>query len=217
VQHFGFENLTSHIRAPHRLQGWLLRVIILTALILIGCLIGAVAVGAVRVWPGLRSWTESFLDSKGTVLNSEARRLADRMGNPRLTELSRTGLDPALISRLIADSGFERLLNSARALPELLPMVKNGSYLMALQEATRQNVPNVCDVLLDRVGAPDVKSAVDRVQQVLAAFPVGRAVGNVEPALLRFLESAAFQELAGSQMLDRVFGPSDRVSRPIKG
>jgi hypothetical protein len=54
------EKLTSAARIRHRLPGWLLPVVLLTALILIGCLIAAIAVGAVRVWPTFRSWTESL-------------------------------------------------------------------------------------------------------------------------------------------------------------
>jgi hypothetical protein len=211
VEHMAFENLTSPVRSRRRFPGWLLRVVLFTALMMIGCLIGAVAAGAVRVWPTLRNWTESLLTGNETVLNAQVRRLADRMGNPCLTDLSRAGLDPAIFSRLIADSGFKRLLNSAATLPQLMPAVKNGEYLKALQEATRQNVPNVCDVKLDGVGASDVRIAVARVQKVLSAVPAARAAGNVEPAVMRFLESAAFQELSRNGMLDRLFGSSGRA------
>jgi len=118
VDHMAFENLLSPVHSHHRLPGWLLRVVLLTALILIGCLIGAVAVGAVRVWPALQSWTESFFAGKERELNSQLRWLADRTGNPRLTELSRAGLDPALLSKLIADSGDRKStrLNSSHRL-----------------------------------------------------------------------------------------------------
>jgi hypothetical protein len=210
VGHMALENLTSPVRFRRRLPGWLLRVVLFTALILIGYLIGAVAVGAVRVWPTLRNWTESLLTGNETALNARMRRSADRMGNPRLTDLSRAGLDPAILSKLIADSGFERLLNSAATLPELMPVLKNGEYLKALQEAARQNVPNVCDVKLDRVGASDVRIAVARVQKILSAIPAARGAGNVEPAVVRFLESATFQELSRNGTLDRLFGSSGR-------
>jgi hypothetical protein len=45
-----FDHLSPSARPVRTLPPWLLRVAILTALLLAGCLIAAVAVGAMKVW-----------------------------------------------------------------------------------------------------------------------------------------------------------------------
>ncbi len=207
----GYDNLPGAVSpARHARRRWL-RVAILTALLLAVCLVAAVSVGAVRLWPAVRSWTEALLSGKETALTSQVRQLAGRVADPRILELSRSGLDSTVLSALVGNSSFERLLNSVAAVPNLGPLVQNGVYFKALQEGARQKVQNLADLKTDQIVAPDVRLATAQVQEALRLAPgSGGAAGTVEPAVLELLGSNTFRQLSQSGVLDRLFGGASR-------
>ena len=211
LDRWGYDNLSRAVTpARHARRRWL-RVAILTALLLAGCLVAVVSVGAVKLWPAVRSWTEALLSGKETTLTSQVRQLAGRVADPRILELSRSGLDSAVLSALVGSSGFERLLNSVAAAPDLAPLVQNGAYFKVLQEAARQKVPNLANLRADQIVAPDVRAAAIQVQGVLRQAPGGGGIaGAVDPSVLELLGSNTFQQLSRSGVLDRLFGTSAR-------
>ena len=209
LDRWGFDHLSPSVRPVRRFPPWLLRVAILTAMLLAGCLIATVAVGAMKLWPTVRSWTEALLGAKETSLTAQVRQLAGRVADPRILELSRSGLDRTVISTLIGNSGFERLLNSVAVVPNLGPLVQNGAYFKVLQEAARQRVQNLMDLKAEQIASPDVRAATAQVQGALQQAPGGGGIaGTVDPAVLELLGSNAFQQLSRSGVLDRFFGAS---------
>jgi hypothetical protein len=206
LDRWGYDNLSRAVTpASHARRRWL-RVALLTALLLAVGLVAVVSVGAVKLWPAVRTWTEALL-GKETALTSQVRQLAGRVADPRILELSRDGLDNAVISALVGNTGFERLLNSVAAVPNLGPLVRNGSYFKVLQEAARQKVPNLADLKADQIAAPDVRAATVQVQSALRLAPAAGAVaGTVDPAVLELLGSSAFRQLSRSGVLDRLVG-----------
>jgi hypothetical protein len=180
-------------------------------MLLAGCLIATVAVGAMKLWPTVRSWSEALLGAKETSLTAQVRQLAGRVADPRILELSRSGLDRTVISTLIGNSGFERLLNSVAVVPNLGPLVQNGAYFKVLQEAARQRVQNLMDLKAEQIASPDVRAASAQVQGALQQAPGGGGIaGTVDPAVLELLGSNAFQQLSRSGVLDRLFGAASR-------
>ena len=111
-----------------------------------------------------------------------------------------------MLSALVGNPGFERLLNSVAAVPNLGPLVQNGAYLKVLQEAARQNVQNLADLKTDTIDSPDIRAATAQVQQALRLAPGGGgAAGTVDPAVLEVLGSDVFQQLSRSGLLERLF------------
>lgn len=76
-------------------------------------------------------------------MTSEIRHMAGRPSDPRLPELSRSGLDRVTLSILGANSAFDRLVTVVTTMAEFYALVESGSYLEVLEEATRQNVRNL--------------------------------------------------------------------------
>ena len=185
LDRWGFDHLSPSARPVRRFPPWLLRVAILTALLLAGCLISTVAVGAMKLWPTVRSWTEALLGAKETSLTAQVRQLAGRVADPRILELSRSGLDRTVISTLISNSGFERLLNSVAAVPNLGPLVQNGAYFKVLQEAARQRVQNLADLKIDQIASPDVRAATVAGSRRRCSRLLGEE-GSPEPSIPRF-------------------------------
>jgi Transcription factor zinc-finger len=70
LDRYGLDNLSPTASAAPRASRRMLRIAILTALVLIACLLVTVTVGAVKLWPEVRSWTESLLGGKQTALTS---------------------------------------------------------------------------------------------------------------------------------------------------
>ena len=207
LDRYRFDNLSPTAVPGRPAYRRVLRIAVITALVLAGCLAVTVTVGAVKLWPAVRSWTESLLAGKGAVLNSQLRDLAGRLGEGR-------GLDGAVVSELAGNSAFSRLLNSVAAAPELRPLVQNGAYLAVLQEAARQNVSNLADLKLERTTSPDLHRAVTQVQQVLKKAPGGGgAAGTVDPAVLELLGSNAFQQLSRSGIFERLFAGTGRSTQ----
>jgi len=211
LDRWGYDSLSIPVTpARHAGRRWL-RVAILTALLLAGCLVAAVSVGAVKLWPTVRNWTETLLTGKDTALTAQVRQLAGRVADPRILELGRSGLDSAVLSALVGNSGFERLLKSVAAAPNLAPLVQNGDYFKVLQEAARQKVPNLADLKTDQILAPDVRAAAVQVQGALRQTPGGGGIaGTVDPTVLELLGSNTFQQLSGSGVLNRLFGTASK-------
>ncbi len=187
-----------------------MRIALLTALVLAGCLIATITVGAVKLWPAVKNWTEALLTGKGTSVTNEVRQLTSRL-DPRIAELRRNGVDGAQISTLLSNPAFERLLNSVTAVPNLAPLVRDGSYLKALHEAGRQNVRNLADLKLDGITSPNVRAATAEVQQALRLGPGGGgAAGTVDPAVVEVLSSNSFQQLSRIGIVERLFSGANR-------
>ncbi len=209
LDRYGFDNLSPTARAAPRIHRRVLRIAIFTALVLVGCLVATVSVGALKLWPTLRGWTEALLSGKEAVLTSQVRQLAGRLGDPDLLELNRS--DGAMLSALAGNSGFERLLNSVAAIPNLGPLVQNGDYLKVLQEAARQNVRNLADLKTDKIVSSDIRAAAAQVQEALRLAPGGGGdAGTLDPAVVQVLESDVFQQLSRSGVFERVLGGPSR-------
>jgi hypothetical protein len=211
LDRLALNNLSPSAAASRRFPSRLLRIAVLTALILAGCLIATVAVGAIKLWPAVRSWSESLFSGKDTAVTAQARQLAGGLTDQRILELSRSGLDRTVISTLKSNSGFEQLLNSVAAVPTLGPLVQNGAYLKVFQEAARQRVQNLADLKIDGIASPDIRAATAQVQSALRQAPEGGGIaGTVDPAVLELLGSNAFLQLSRSGVLERLFGAASR-------
>jgi hypothetical protein len=211
LDRWGYDNLSRAVTPVRRARRRWLRVAILTVLLLAGCLVAVVSVGAVKLWPAVRSWTEALISGKETALTSQARQLANRVADPHSLELRRIGLDSAVLSALVGNSGFERLLNSVVAAPNLGSLVRNGTYFKVLQEAARQKVLKLADLKADQIAEPDVRAATVQVQEALRQAPGGGGIaGTVDPAVLELLGSNTFQQISRSGVLDHLFGTANR-------
>ena len=189
-----------------RLPRRLVRIAVLTALVLAGCLIATISVGAVKVWPTVRGWAEALLSANENALTVQVRQLAVRLGDPRLSNLSEIGLDSAAVSILLENSGFERVLNSLTAVPDLGPFIRNGAYLQVLQEAARQKVQNLAELKPDAIASAEVRTAASQIQQILARAPGGQPIGAIDPAVVELLGTDVFQQLSRSRFFESVLG-----------
>lgn len=208
LERYGFDNLFSPAAsAPPRPKRRILLIAIAATLVLGVCILATVMVGALKLWVTVQSWTGSLLSGKETALTSQVQQLTGRLGSQRILELSRGALESAGLSSLAGNSGFERLLSSVAAVPNLGPLVRNGVYLKVLQEAARQNVGNLADLKTDTIVSPDIREAATQVQQALRSAPGGGgAAGTVDPAVLEVMGSEVFQQLSRSGLLERLFG-----------
>jgi hypothetical protein len=189
-----FERLSSPQPTPPRLSGRLLRIGAIAALVLAASLIVTISVGAVKLWPNVRNWAEAALRGGPESLAPQVREFAGRLGNPQIARLTEAGLDPAAIASLLRNTGFERLLSSVAAAPELAPLIRNGTYLKALQEAARQNVPNLADLKTDTIVSPEVRGAAEQIQSILRRTSVD-TLGAVDPVVVDLLGTETFQQL----------------------
>ena len=118
--------------------------------------IAGVSVGIVKRWPVAMVWTQKAIGSSDL---DAARRVAAQigvhLGEDRILHLSRTGAGPALLAALTANPQLAELLKWTAAMPALGPLVLNGAYRKALEEAVRQNVPNLAQIRLDQVAAKE--------------------------------------------------------------
>lgn len=91
-----------------------------------------------------------------------------------------------MLSALMANAGFKRLLNSVKAVPDLSQLVQDGAYLTALQEASRQSVQNLAELATDRIASQEVRAATEQVLQALQPAPGdGGVAGTVDRASLQ--------------------------------
>lgn len=186
---------------------------ILTALILAGALIATISVGAIKLWPTFRGWADALLTGKEISIAQQVSELASRLDNPRLARLSEVGLDGVSISALLHNSSFEPLLRSVAAVPELGPLVRDGTYLKVVQEAGRQNVQNLLDVRTSEIVSADVRSGAERIQQLLRSVPGTEALGAIDPAVAWLLSSDAFKQLCASGFFESLVGQGQAGSR----
>ena len=183
----------------------LLRIAILTGLVLVGCLVATISVGAIKVWPTVRGWAEAVLTGQEISLTQQVRQLASRLDDPRLSMLGQAGLNGAAVSALLNNSSFEPLLRAVRAAPELGPLIQDGTYLRVLQEAGRQRVQSLLDLKATEIVSADVRAAAERIQQFLRSEPGAKGIGAVDPSVLGLLGSDAFQQLCRSGFFETAF------------
>lgn len=143
-------------------------------------------------------------------MTSEIRHMAGRPSDPRLSELSRNGLDRVKLSILGANSAFDQLVIVVTTMSEFYALVESGSYLKVLEEATRQNVRNLADLNTYKIVSPDIRAATEQVQQALRVAPDGGGLaGPPDPALLEVLRSEALQQFSRSGFFEPLaIGPS---------
>ena len=172
-------------------------VAIATTLIVGLVMLFGVGIGIVKLWPAARVWTQSALRTSNV---ESARRVLDQagalLGNDRLRQLSRTGEGVAGLVELAGKAELAEVVKWTAALPALGPLVQNGGYQKALEEAMRQNVPNITQMKLDQVSSAESRALLADVQQVLAKGPqVAEAASTVNVNVLNLLKSEAFARL----------------------
>ena len=156
-----------------------------------------VGVGIVKLWPVARTWAQNVIGA-GDI--DAARRVVaqvgTRLGDDRIVQLSRTGEGIAGLAALAGNPELAEVLKWTAAIPALGPLVQNGGYQKALEEAVRQNVPNIAQIRLDQVASPEVRALLAEVQQVVAKNPQGaEAASTVNTNVLNLLKSEAFARL----------------------
>jgi hypothetical protein len=156
-----------------------------------------VGVGIVRRWPVARTWAQGLIGA-GDI--ESARRAVAQVGaqfrDDRILQLSRTGEGLAGLAALAGNPELAAVRKWTAATPALGPLVQNGSYQKALEEAVRQNVPNIARIRLDQVASPEARALLAEVQQVVARNPQGaEAASTVNTNVLNLLKSAAFGRL----------------------
>jgi hypothetical protein len=156
-----------------------------------------IGVGIVTLWPVARAWARDALGAGN--IDAAQRVIAQvgaRLGDDRVAQLSRTGAGAAVLAALAGNPELAEVLKWTAAMPALGPLVQNGSYQKALEEAVRQNVPNIGQIRLDQVASPDVRARLAEVQQVVARNPqVAGAASTVNASVLNLLQSEAFARL----------------------
>jgi hypothetical protein len=157
-----------------------------------------VVVGIVKLWPVARTWAQNGLGA-GNV--DAARRViaqvGARLGDDRIVQLSRTGEGMAGLAALAGNSEMAEVLKWTAAIPALGPLLQNGSYQEALEEAVRQKVPNIAQISLDQVASPEVRAQLAQVQQVIVKNPQGAAAASaVNVNVLNLLKTEAFARLS---------------------
>lgn len=160
-------------------------------------IVTGLGVGIVKVWPVARSWTQNALGS-GSI--EGARRVVAQvgatLGDDRIVQLSRTGEGIVGLAAMAGNPYLVELLKLTAAMPALGPLVQNGGYQKALEEAVRQNVTNIAQIKLDQVASPEVRALLAEVQQVVAKNPqASEAASTVNANMLNLLKSEAFVSL----------------------
>jgi hypothetical protein len=156
-----------------------------------------VAVGMVKLWPVARILTQHVLKaSDSDVARRVVAEVGARLGDARILQLSRTGAGTAALAALTGNPELAEMLKWTAAIPALGPLVQNGGYQKALEEAVRQNVSNIAQIRLDQVGSPELRALLAEVQQVVTNNPQSaEAASAVNTDLLNLLKSEAFAGL----------------------
>jgi hypothetical protein len=151
-----------------------------------------VGVAIVKLWPVARTWTRNALGASDI---GAAQRAVAQAGD-RILQLGRTGEGTAALAAWAGNPELAQVLKWTAAIPALGPLVQNGGYQKALEEAVRQNVPNIAQIRLDQVASPEVRAVLAEVQQVVARNPQGaEAASTVNANVLTLLKSEAFARL----------------------
>ncbi len=159
-----------------------------------------VAVGIVKFWPVARAWAQNALGASNV---DAARRVVAqvgvRLGDDRIVQLSRTGEGIAGLAGLAGNPELAQVLKWTAAVPALGPLLQNGNYQKALEEAVRQNVPNIAQIRLDQVASPEVRAQLAEVQQVVGKNPqAAAAASTVNANVLNLLKTEAYARLRQS-------------------
>ena len=156
-----------------------------------------VGVGIVKLWPVAMVWAQNVVG--GSDLDAARRVVAQigvHLGDDRILQLSRTGAGPALLAALTGNPQLAEVLKWTAAIPALGPLLQNGAYQKALEEAVRQNVSNIAQIRLDQVASPETRALLAEVQQVVANNAQGaEAAFTANANVLNVLKSEAFARL----------------------
>jgi hypothetical protein len=171
-----------------------------------------VAIGMVKLWPLARTSIENAVGGANT---ETARRVIAQvgawLGDERISQLSRTEAGSAVLDAFAANPELTQVLKWTTTTPALGPLVQNGGYQKALEEAVRQNVSDLTQIRLDAVASPEVRAMVAHVQQVVAQHPDGaEAVSTVNTNILNLLKSESFARLRENPAFARL------LSEPAK-
>ena len=104
-------------------------------------------------------------------------------------------------------------MNSVKAVPGLAELVQDGTYLTALQEASRQNFQNLAELATDRIASEEIRVATEQVLQALRLAPGGGgAAGTVDPVVLAVLRSETFQQLSRRGLVERLLADARQLA-----
>ncbi len=146
-------------------------------------------VGVVELWPVAKAWTQNVVGGRDI---DAARRVAAKiragLGKYHVSQLNRNGVAPALSAALTGNPQLAEWLKCTAAIPSFGPSMRNGSYQKALNEAARQNVPNLAQIRFNQVAAPVMRALLVDVQRSIADHP---QVAEAVPDFARFLSGAA--------------------------
>jgi hypothetical protein len=156
-----------------------------------------VAVGLVKFWPVTRTWAQNALRaSEIDAARLVVAQVGARLGDDRILQLILAGEGMTVLAALAGNPEMAEVLNWTAAIPALGPLLQNGGYQKALEEAVRQNVPNIAQIRLDQVASPEVRTLLAEVQQVVAKNPQGaEAASTVNADVFNLLKTEAFARL----------------------
>lgn len=153
-----------------------------------------VGIGIVKLWLAAREWAQIALGAGDFAAAPRVvAQAAAVLGDDRIARLSRTGKGMLLLSAAAANPELAEVQKWTAAMPALGPLLQNGSYQKALEEAVRQNASNIAQIRLDQVASPEVRAVRAQVLQVVAKSPQGaEAASTVSANVLNMLRSEAF-------------------------
>jgi len=158
-----------------------------------------------------RTWTAKVLETSSAFTASRALAdLGNQLGDDRLSKLSRTSEAASALAALAGRTELMQLLKWTTAVPGLASFVQSGAYQQAIEEAMRQNVPNIPGISLDQVASPDTRALLADVKQVMAANPeAAEAASAVNVNLLNLLKGDAFGRLRQTPEFSRIVSGLD--------
>ncbi len=119
------------------------------------------------------------------------------------------------LAALAGNPEMAEVLKWTAAIPALGPLVQNGGYQKALEEAVRQNVPNIAQIRLDQVASPEVRTLLAEVQQVVAKNPqAAEAASTVNANVLNLLKTEAFARLRQNPGFSRFLSGAEPTKEP---
>jgi len=187
------------------------RTAIMTTIVLALFLAVGAGVGIVKLFPAAWTWVQNVLG--GANIDAARRAVADvgaQLLDDRLVGLSRTSEGAAALAALAGNAELAQLLKWTTAIPGLGSLVQSGAYQQAIEEAVRQNVPNISEIRLDQVVSPETRTLLAEVQQVMANNPqAAEAASVVNANVLNLLKSDAFARLRQIPEFSRLL--TDRV------
>lgn len=188
----------------------ILAVIATTFVVGLVVIVGA-GIGIVKLWPVAWTWTQSALGGGDlAAVRRVVAQVGEQIGDDRIVQLSRTGESIAAFAAVAGKPGVTEILKLTAAIPALGPLLQNGAYQKALEEAVRQNVGSVAQIKIDQVTSPEVRALLLEVQQVVARNPqAAEAASVVNADVLNLLKSEAFAKLTTSPDFSRWLSASE--------